>query len=334
MSPAPVNADEELRHQFRIYDRAVDIVSAFQWLFTRTKELPETVRHFERFPRIELADGRTVTPDFTVLFADGRAYVFEIANIPQHDNGIEKLAKQLHAYDSLPGVPDEKGVISPVTSCDVIVLTRAGDGNDCTERLSALFDDPKHEYKPSKRAVVYQFAAEPERYVFMGIRHETNGKLTTAEAGTDFATFGDLKVKPSHFAEVKAQFAFVNDPVDPLYLATTLWVKIFPSLFGTDSFETTAAEIAAAIRDQYGVGRTSEVEAALKLLSRAGLANKNKSTKTWRVKRIAMRTRAKDVHEQIIARLKPDANDGIARQRPRPRRAARGAEMPGQELLF
>ena len=62
---------DRLLHGFTTYDRAVDVVSAFETAFTTRISLPGTVRHFERFPRIPGDRGSTLTPDFTVVFHDG-----------------------------------------------------------------------------------------------------------------------------------------------------------------------------------------------------------------------------------------------------------------------
>ena len=81
---SPIDPDK-LIADYKLYDRSVDVVSAYHWLFTETEGLPSTVAHFERYPKIEHSDGNVATPDFTVLFDDGTGIAAEIANLARHD---------------------------------------------------------------------------------------------------------------------------------------------------------------------------------------------------------------------------------------------------------
>jgi len=324
-------SEELLLQTYVLYDRYVDIVSAFHWLFTEVEGMRETVRRFDRYPRVTLSDGREVTPDFAVLFSDGRAYIAEIANIPLHDNGFDGLAKQLLAYDEIATLMDADGTEVVLTSCDVVLITRFGDGTDAHNRLQTRLHDLEHPYKPKSLPVVLQYAHESDRYTFARLPIEGNPRLTPAAEGRDFGEFADLKVKPGRFARVKAQHAFMNDPIDALYLATFLWSKVFPSVHGVDDFETTAIDIAKTLRRQYGVGRVTDAEHAMDLLVRAGLATQIKGkSKRWTVRRRAMRTAGEDVHERIAKRVGPalDKSRAVAESK------SRRKEMEGQGALF
>ncbi len=48
---------QEMMREYEIYDHAVDVVSAFEFLFTVPPDMAATVAHFEWFPRIPRADG-------------------------------------------------------------------------------------------------------------------------------------------------------------------------------------------------------------------------------------------------------------------------------------
>lgn len=76
---AAAAAERGLLRGFDVYDQAVDVVSAFEWLHTETAAVPDTVRHFDRYPSLTAPDGKGATPDFTVLFHQGAALVGEIA---------------------------------------------------------------------------------------------------------------------------------------------------------------------------------------------------------------------------------------------------------------
>ncbi len=57
---------------YQWFDETVDIVSAFEYLYTEQAEMASTVRHFERFPSVpNPSGGDELTPDFTVLFVAG-----------------------------------------------------------------------------------------------------------------------------------------------------------------------------------------------------------------------------------------------------------------------
>lgn len=294
----PLDPDQ-LVGEYRLYDRAVDIVSIYHWLFTGTKELPATVEHFERYPRVPTDAGSVVTPDFTFLFKDGRGIAAEIANIALHDGSVESLCRQLDKYSRLTHLPDAQGGLSPVRVLDVVYLTPIETASAAVRRVCAeRLDSPDHWYKPARRPVVIQFAASPDFYVLQFWPDKSvNGSL---EPGGDanYCNFEDMKVKPGHFAANKVKFGFMNDPVKPLYLATRLWTSIFPSRFGTDGvFEASGTEITRVVQDQYGIVRSTDVDAAMAILRVAGLATEKDGV--WRVRRRNLRPIASDIHAAI-----------------------------------
>jgi len=276
----------------------VDIVSIYQWLFTETKELPSTVAHFERYPRIPVSDEVTLTPDFTVLFHDGRGIAGEIANTARHEGSIESLCSQLQKYSRLTELPNAGGGMSPVDPIDVLWLTPMETATAAVRRVFERFDDPTHDYKPLRRPVVVQFSSNPDNYV---LQFWPDKSVTGALAPTDVFSYADfdedMKVPPDKFKHVKVKYAFMNDPVKPLYLATRLWTSIFPSQFGTsEEFVATTQEIAEVVKAQYGHVRTADVEAAMGILRAAGLATDAKPR--WRVRRRKLRHLG-EVHEAI-----------------------------------
>ncbi len=90
--------------EYDIYDQAVDVVSAFEFLFT------DPARHGNHsrvtsngspgsLHRHETADPDT--PDFTVLFTDGTALVGEIARLSLQSKSVDSACAQLARYDAL-----------------------------------------------------------------------------------------------------------------------------------------------------------------------------------------------------------------------------------------
>ena len=72
ITAAQQRAEQQLLDSFNRYDQYADVVSAFEFLFTETREMPVCVERFERFPGImHPVDGRRATPDFTVSFHQG-----------------------------------------------------------------------------------------------------------------------------------------------------------------------------------------------------------------------------------------------------------------------
>lgn len=186
---------QRLIANYDLYDRSVDIVSSYEWLFTETKDLPGTVSHFERYPKIAHPDGRQATPDFTVLFTDATALVGEIANIPLIDEGVDGLCEQILRYDRLTAVLGPDGRECPVSVVDVLLLVPFEIGTDAVRRvLAERLDNPDHPYKPSRRPAIYQFARLSDRYVFQRRPDAVNGSLHAGDRRPNYAAFSDLNV--------------------------------------------------------------------------------------------------------------------------------------------
>lgn len=323
----PLDPDALMR-EFRLYDRCVDIVSMYQWLFTETNDLPPTVAHFERYPRIAHQDGAPATPDFTVLFKDGRAIVAAIANIALVDASVESLCTQLARYASLKAVPgNASGRAIAARSVDVMFLSPMETAPDAARRIfTERIGNADHWYKPERRPYMVQFAQTPERYILQPWADTTiNGALTPG-ATRGYESFPQLKVTPDRFADLKVRFGFSNDPVPPLYMATRLWMSVFPSMtasWRTTPIVRTADEIARLVRQQYGRAKSSEVAAGLGVLAAARLAEE--SNGTWTIRHQALKD---DVAEAMAERVGREPS-----KRPT-RRSRRPEPNPAQGTLF
>lgn len=323
-APKPQPDSATLR-EYELYDRSVDVVSAFHWLYTDTKELPDLVAHFERYPTVKMRVGDTetkITPDFTVLFKDGTGLVAEIANIARHENSVEKLCRQLLNYSEITELPDGTGGTVPVKGVDVLFLTPMKTAGDAVQRVfSERLDNTDHWYSPDARPALMQFAQQPDEYVFqLWPDKSINGTLRP---------HGDLKlasldvpqlvVKPGHFAQNKVQYAFCNDPVPALYLATRLVVSVFPVMHADprEAFTTTVEDITAVLRMQYGQGRTADVQRALDLLKTAGLVTRAADS-SWRILRGRAGLGRENVHISIATRA---AKAAMPKPKPKPKAA-------------
>lgn len=318
--------EKELLRQYEVYDRHVDVVSAFEWLFCETRDLPVTVEHFERFPRIPTGTSKPITPDFTVLFKDGTAIVGEIAQIAIHDNSVEKLCQQIGRYDSLDRIPAGAG-LSSVSRVDVLLITQLKTGLSAVQRvIEQRMAVEGHPYKPRNAPCIVQYGRDGGTYVFQRIPHPSNGQLARPEGRdpniSDFIDIG-LSIVASNFVSIKSSRAFINDPVPPLYLATHLLLKTWPSASDpAPHSEVSIRATAEQLRSQYGVGRVGDVRHALAVLQQAGLA-RPVDQDVWEVVQRQLGTRGRrDVHEIIAERatreVQPLVRAGGRRQRTPP----------------
>lgn len=302
-----INAVQQLLDRYNLYDEHVDVVSAMEWLFTRTSELPATVEHFERYPRTKISDTVTLTPDFTVLFTDGTALIGEIAQFAVSDGSVDDLCQQLGNYDAITQVPDADGTLTTVSHADLLLLVPSRLGQQAVRRVvDERIQDEEHPYKPAAVPAIAQFSRDSERYTFQRLAHRQNGTLpATREPITlGFLLENDLSPRVSHFKDLKADRRFMNDPIDPLYLATHLWTATWPTLHPGESNDITVDPVAIAelLRAQFGKGNVKDVRRALQLLQRAGLAAVNNDG-SWNVSRKKLsQLGERDVHKIIATR--------------------------------
>lgn len=325
---------DKLIADFRLYDRSVDVVSAYHWLFTETAGLPATVSHFERYPKIRHSDGKVATPDFTVLFNDGTGIAAEIANLALHDNSVEKLCKQLDRYTTLTCLPDATGTFTSVDMLDVVFLSPMETADAAVQRVFLdRADSLEHWFKPKRRPVLIEFAANPDRYVFRFWPEKSiNGTLHMGDRDPNYANFKEsLKISPVHFGPNKIRYGFMNDPVPSLYMATRLWMNVFPSEFGAGATEFTANafKIAGLLRAQYQHGTSDDVRAAMDVLVAASLATET-ARNTWKVARRSLRRDDHDVHVAIAERVGNAGKRLHRTSRPRVNKAP----IDGQGTLF
>lgn len=295
------DCEKELLREFHIYDQYVDVVSVFEALLTDVSPLRQTVRHFERYPSVHQTDGRQLTPDFTVLFDDETGLVGEIGRVARNTESLDDCCDQLLSYDGLEALPDGEGGLVAVRHVDVLFLTPFTDGVKVARRiLEDCLNDPDHRYSPARSPCVVQYALEDSilntRYVFERVPHPENGapREDTRLADDQGRTLGigswliedNVKVSPELFERVKVGRAFMNDPIDRLYMAVHLWSQVLPTLASPDQkrparLNVSEGQLAAELRERHGIGRTIDVRAAMELLETARLAESTSVTGDW-----------------------------------------------------
>ncbi|MCF6470728.1 hypothetical protein FAF44_20350 [Nonomuraea sp. MG754425] len=323
MAAADERALEDALKKYSVYDRHVDVVSAFEWLYTspEVKDVPQTVKHFERFPRISVSRQRTLTPDFTILFNDGGGLVCEIAEIALHENSVNKLCKQLGAYDSLTKLPAGSSGLADVTHVDVLLFVSMRVGPAAVDRIIIeRFQCEDHTYSPTVAPVIVQYARDDGVYSFQRIHHADNGVLRESERDPQIQPRLDrgLNIPATRFVGIKAARAFINDAVDSLYLATHLWTKTWPSVYGRADnrvIDVSIHDTVSILREQYGAVRARDVRAAFDLLNNASLARHEQESDQWKVAwgRIA-KTGDGDIHKQIARRAYATRRPALPRQ--------------------
>jgi hypothetical protein len=303
--------ERRLLDGYDVYDRSADVVSVFEWLHTDpvVEVVPDTVRHFERYPSMTAPDGKPATPDFTIAFNDGPAIVGEIARFALRQESLDSLCAQIGRYDTLPGVPGANGK-TIAAEIDVVLLVELHLGMPALQRiLKERYEDPDHPYKPSRPPVIVQYARNGGKYTFQRLPDPSNGLIR--DDGRErsigaFVTKDSLAVNAGKFSHVKAARIFVNDQMDPLYLATHLWSKTFPTLFGRpteDAVTVTEGRLGEVLREQYGHGKTKDIRHALALLDKAGLAAQGDTKGEWKIPWRQLNTsKGRDLHQTIAAR--------------------------------
>lgn len=286
------------------YDRSNGVVSSFEVFFTASEALRPTVVHFERYPRLKTASGKTLTPDFAVVFGDDTMLCGEIARIGRHPNAVEKLRRQITGYAELTEGPvkQRRGGghdLAPVSAVDVLILTPPDTQHAMCDRLAEAFEDAGIDRCPVRRPSIAAYSYDEARAKLVFNLMSRAGTPPLRSHGRDrsiarwFLGGSDtISCPATAFAPVAAAKRFINDAPPALYAATVLWQDVLPSFrTKTDNsperLTLSAATIAAEMRRRYGFGDTNIVKSALSFLQDAGLATPRANDWTISHKEIA-----------------------------------------------
>lgn len=308
-----------LRADWRHYDQRVDIVSSVEVWFTKVDAMIQTVTHFERFPTLPhpLAEGETVTPDFTVLFDDSTGYVGELADLALHDGSLDSLCQQLMRYDVLtelqaaPTAAGGRRAYQKVVAIDHLLFVRHADAASANERLRDALADPDHFFSLSHPLVVlsWSFDAERSKYAFVRDERRENprprghNRPTSLEGWMASPKCCDtLTGLPKHFEPIKVRRRLMNDQPPPIYLSALVWQVILSNLSGGEGdVDLTVADLAQALQDTWGKGSVRDAERVLRLYVDANLAAETPAGFT--VGHRALDERGGDLVDQLVQRL-------------------------------
>ncbi|MQA75217.1 MAG: hypothetical protein GEU88_12875 [Solirubrobacterales bacterium] len=275
-------AFEDLVRDYRGYDRRVDIISAFEFFFARVPEMAATVRHFERFPRYEAADGREVAPDFTVLFVDDTMLVGELSSLARSDESLRDLTSQIGRYDALEYGPSASRAggghdLAKVEDIDVLLVMPSHVSNYACDRIAAAAADPADPYMPRRPPSILSWNLDPDdAYTFKygNPRPRGHGRSPSLEEWL-LKSADTLRGHARHFLTIKQARRFMNDRPVAAYTATILWLEALPQLAGGPppiDIDTTPSDVTAWLRENLGAGDVNMVRSAFEFLQRAGLA--------------------------------------------------------------
>jgi len=216
------------------YDQYVDVVSCWEAFFDYTYKNEYETFFFDRFPKITLPDGNSLTPDFTVYFTKEYAMIFEISRtFPRGGMKLRKEMNQLFAYDKGIPVYNGKNHIN-VNNYDIILLLSGIDSFEIANRIKNYVEEGNKAFNHEFIMLEYNsnFMDRSPCYYFR--------KIPIIESSfTDFfpdtldlskqidKNLGSLKVKIEYMKEYKINGVLCNDCPPPAYLAGFLWHKIF-----------------------------------------------------------------------------------------------------------
>lgn len=333
---------EQLLREYREYDAKVDIVSAFEVFFRESTSLPETVAHFERFPRYRAPDGEIATPDFTVLFNDGTLLVGEISKLARAEGSLEALLHQIGRYDTLikaPRGPRAGGghELVEVEAVDVLVLVPDGESNAAIDRIDEAIAECRYGYAPRQRPTVmgWSFDAAGSRYIFKYDDRSNNPRPRTHGRNPSLTSWlqgahDTLVCSAERLAPLKVRHRFMNDRPPGLYMATILWLDALPAAAIPNvppvDLEVKAADLAAYLRDSYGWGDANAVNIGLEFLQRGGLARP--TSEGWAIELKEIASSRGEVHAELLRRhlAKPTGPVTAADREQAAERAARDKE--------
>lgn len=307
---------DQLLREYRDYDAKVDIVSAFEVFFRESTSLPKTVAHFERFPRYRGPDGEIVTPDFTVLFADGTLLVGEISRLARTEGSLESLLHQIGRYDTLAQAPSGPRAgggheLVDVEEVDVIVLVPDGESNAAIDRINQAVEAGRYGYAPGQRPTVmgWSFDAAGSRYIFKYDDRSNNPRPRTHGRDLSLTSWleenHDTLVCPaSRLAPLKIRHRFMNDRPPGLYMATILWLDALPAAASPQvppaDLDVQAADLAEYLRNSYGWGDVNAVTVGMAFLERGGLARQ--TSDGWAVELKEVASSSGEVHAELLRR--------------------------------
>lgn len=291
---------DALLEEFKLYDRTVDIVSCWEFFYTRIPSVSSNTLHFDRFPRMAVPKGskrERKTPDFSVLISASYGLIGEIKHgFPLDDSSFLQQLNKLKKYDRpLRFRADDRARTITSTTHDILLIVPLRDAQEIAARTERLISQGKARFE--RKVVVFEwfYDSDREEYVFRRVANQTSDFNDSANAdGVRLSKYftesaKSLKVSPDKIKLIKAVWQFCNDDPKPIYTIVFLWTKILYHLLSQAQRDTwrrrnpqkelvidlTVERVVKEISTRYSINWghwTDWVTSALKTLEVAGLA--------------------------------------------------------------
>lgn len=224
-------------NNFHLYDKTVDIVSCWQFLFNEAQPLAQSVMWFDRFPRLSSAipNEQPRTPDFAVLVSEAYGLVADVkSGFPLGDKEFLNHARRLLNYDRPLGFMSgaRAPTIIPSTH-DILLLIPLRDAQEIVGRIQKCRSAGDLPIERNLIAFEWMWDSDRNEYVFRKVAGQSSDFRDSclppvarlSSIFTERAT--SLKISPDKIKSIKAAWQFCNDTPPPIYTIVFLWTKIF-----------------------------------------------------------------------------------------------------------
>jgi hypothetical protein len=228
---------DKLLDDFRLYDRTVDLVSCWEFFYTKVATVRDKILHFDRFPRLacpQESERDQKTPDFAVLVSDSYGLVGEVkSGFPREDLPFIRHLERLKKYDRpLSFKRNEKGETSSPSTHDILLIIPIRDAQEIVVRVENLLRMGTVQFERNLVVVEWMYDNDEDEFVFRKVARQTsdfNDPAVPDDARLSklFTERGrSLKVSPDNIKLIKAAWQFCNDEPKPIYTIVFLWTKI------------------------------------------------------------------------------------------------------------
>lgn len=225
-------------NDFRLYDKAVDIVSCWQFLFNEVQPLAKNVLWFDRFPRLSspsIPNDPPKTPDFAVLISDAYGLLADIkSGFPLDDKGFLSHAKRLLNYDRPLSFRSGVEARSATPKLhDILLLIPFRDAQEIVRRIEKFRSAGDLTIERTLIAFEWMWDGDRNEYVFRKIAGQSCDfrdsclppEIRLSSIFTERGT--SLKISPDKIKAIKAAWQFCNDTPPAIYTIVFLWTKVF-----------------------------------------------------------------------------------------------------------
>lgn len=229
----------ELKRSFATYERAVWTVNSVEGHLLHWYR--DLVVCFDRYPRLERANGDPVTPDFVVVFKGNYVIIGEAKRaMGLTDRMLEDRFDQLMGYDNPLTVRTNysNGVLKSADH-DIWVLLNPEYARKETLRLKPFVEAARKNGKLKRSLVIFQVHYDSQQadphWVCTWVTDSDRFRDERLPRGRRLSERHQIQgeaiaIYPKLFAQVQAKHYFCNDDPPPIYIAVILWSRVFRNM--------------------------------------------------------------------------------------------------------